>query len=294
MLTLAAGESSLVVAPEYGAAVVGWLLGGTPLLRRALPQALVGGDPHAMGCFPLLPFGNRIGLGRFRWRGVEHGLARNFGDSPHTIHGIGWRRAWSVQQAGPASAVLTLDHAGDASWPFAFSAGLKYQLSAAGLAMTLALTNRDVAPAPAWIGLHPFFPKAHDPRLCFNAGGVWENDPDGLPLRHGPVPPDWRFSEPWAIAQSRLDNCFTGWDGVAAIDAGPASLRIEADGVFRHLQVFTPSWADFFCVEPVSHVPDALNRPDLPADQPMAVLQPGETLAGTVRLWVRSGAGVSS
>ena len=80
-----------------------------------------------------------------------------------------------------------------------------------------------------------------------------------------------------------MDNCFTGWDGTADFQSGPASLRIEASEVFRQLQVFTPSWADFFCVEPVSHVPDALNHADLPTDQTMHILQPNETLGGTVR-----------
>lgn len=284
MLTLVSGASSLVVAPEFSAAVTGWMLGGTALLRRALPQATVGGDRHAMGCFPLLPYGNRIGHGRFRWRGVDYRLARNFGDSEHTIHGIGWQRAWSLAQTDAGSATLTLDHQPDNSWPFAFQASVDYSLSPAGLTVTIRLTSLHDAPAPAGIGLHPFFPKRHDPKLRFDASAVWENDDDCMPLRHGPVPEAWHHSDPWAIAQSRLDNCFTGWHGVADIDAGPASLRIEADAVFRNLQVFTPSWADFFCVEPVSHVPDALNRPDLAAEQAMQILAPGETLAGTVRL----------
>jgi aldose 1-epimerase len=80
-----------------------------------------------------------------------------------------------------------------------------------------------------------------------------------------------------------LDNCFTAWDGTADILAGRASLRIEASAVFRQLQVFTPTWADFFCVEPISHVPDAVNRSDLPIDQAMHILEPNETLSGTVR-----------
>ncbi len=97
-------------------------------------------------------------------------------------------------------------------------------------------------------------------------------------------PPTGSTTEPRRIAESRLDNCFTGWDRTADIQAGPASLRIEASEAFRQLQVFTPSWADFFCVEPVSHMPDAVNRPDLPADQAMHVLRPNETVSGTIRL----------
>ena len=119
--------------------------------------------------------------------------------------------------------------------------------------------------------------------LRFDASGAWENGPDSLPSRHGPPCADWQHTEPRAVAGSHLDNCFTGWDGIAECLAGPASLRIDASEVFRQLQVFTPSWADFFCVEPVSHVPDALNRADLPIEQAMHVLQPNETLGGTVR-----------
>jgi aldose 1-epimerase len=283
MLTLTSGASSLVVAPEYGAGLTGWMLGCTPILRRALPQAAVGRDPHLMGCFPLLPYGNRIGRGRFHWCGRDYELAPNFGGDPHTIHGVGWLRAWTVEEAGPRSVTLSLEHHPDSSWPFAFNAEIGYSLSGAALTVTIQITNRHTAAVPAGIGLHPHFPKANNPMLRFNASGAWENGPDSLPSRHGPSCADWRHAEPRSVAESRLDNCFTGWDGTAEFQAGPAGLRIEASEVFRQLQVFTPSWADFFCIEPVSHVPDAMNRPDLPTEHAMRVLQPNETLGGTVR-----------
>jgi aldose 1-epimerase len=284
MLTLTSGASSLVVAPEFGAAITGWMLGTTPLLRRALPQASTFGDRHGMGCFPLLPYGNRLGHARFAWRGSEYTLKRNFGDQPHTIHGIGWQRRWAVTESSSRSATLTLDHQPDASWPFSFEAAMTYTLEGTSLTVTIRLTNRHYRPAPAGIGLHPFFPKAGDPGLRFLATGAWENGADILPLRHGPQPPEWRHDKPRPVLHSRLDNCFTGWSGGADILAGSASLRIEASDVFRNVQVFTPNWADFFCVEPVSHVPNALNLPDLPPDQAMHVLASDETLSGTVRL----------
>jgi len=34
----------------------------------------------------------------------------------------------------------------------------------------------------------------------------------------------------------------------------------------------------------VSHVPDAINRPDLPKSQAMTVLEPGQTLSGSMTL----------
>jgi aldose 1-epimerase len=283
MLALTSGSSSIVVAPEYGAALTGWMIERTPMLRRALPQATVGGDLHAMGCFPLLPYGNRIGYRRFRWEGVEYTLEPNFGDNPHTIHGVAWQCAWVVEQATPRSATLSFQHRPDPSWPFAFDALVAYDLSDTSLTVTIQMTNRHGGPTPAGIGLHPFFPKAGNPSLRFNATGAWDSGPDALPLTHGPCRPDLLHAEPRAVRDSRLDHCFTGWDGTADILAGAASLRIEASEIFGPLQVFTPFWADFFCVEPVSHVPDAINRRDLAPGQAMHVLRPDETLSGTIR-----------
>jgi aldose 1-epimerase len=253
------------------------------MLRRSLPQATIGGDPHAMGCFPLLPYGNRLGRGRFHWCGTEYALEPNFGDSPHTIHGVGWRRAWAVEATTPGSITLALDHCPDPAWPFAFSACLRYILSDSALTIDIRITNRHAAPAPAGIGLHPFFPKSYTPSLRFNATGVWQNGADALPATHAPPPAAWQHTIPRPERDSRLDNCFTDWDGTADILAGPASMRIEASQVFRQLQVFTPSWTDFFCIEPVSHVPDAINQLGLRPEQAMHVLQPDATLAGTVR-----------
>lgn len=284
MLSLRVGESSVVVAPELGAGLTGWLLGGTAMFRRALPQTAIGRDVHAMGCFPLVPYGNRIGYARFRWQGQDYPLRHNFGDSPHTIHGVGWQRPWSVEETGTDFATLSLAHRPDPGWPFAFDAQVEYRLTARALRIALQVTNRHDGAVPAGIGIHPFFPKVNDPALRFNCAGAWDNGRDALPLRHGVPPQTWSHVTARSIARSRLDNCFTGWDGSADILAGPAGLRMEASAAFRNLQVFTPDWADFFCVEPVSHVPDALNHPALPADQSMHVLQPNETLSGTLSL----------
>ncbi len=283
MLTLRSGPNTMVVAPEHGAGVIGWMMAGTSVLRRAVPSAAVAGNPHTMGWFPLLPYCNRIGQGRFVWQGREYDLAPNFGDNPHTIHGIGWQRPWSVESVADDRVALSLTHAADAFWPFAFRADIAYRVEPAAVAVTMAITNRHAAAAPAGLGLHPYFPKTNAAALRFDAAGVWVNGPDMLPSAQGVVPPDWDHTLARPVAPSRLDNCFTGWNGQAEILAGPASLCIDASAVFGNLQVFTPDWGDFFCVEPVTHVPDALNRPGLPPDQAMATLRPDQTLDGTIR-----------
>jgi aldose 1-epimerase len=289
MLTLRGARSdSLVVAPEHGAAIVGWTVNRQSLLRRARSEAVTAGNPHAMGCFPLVPYGNRISAGRFRWAAREYTLDRNFGDHPHPIHGIGWQRPWTTEAVTSARVRLSLVHSAQGeqarAWPFPFSAELNYDLEDRGLIITIRVTNRHDAPAPMGIGVHPYLPKAGATALRFKASGVWINSADSLPLRHQAVPPEWDHAAGRPISTRLLDNCFTGWTGPARLEAGPASLEFTASEVFPNLQVFTPPWADFYCVEPVSHVPDAINRPDLPPGQSMQVLEAGETMRGSIRL----------
>ena len=99
MLRLGGDDIAIVVMPASGAALLGWVLDGTHILRPARPEAVMNGDVRGLSCFPLVPFCNRIANGRFVWRGVEYRLDRNFGDHPHAIHGLGWQRAWQVLSA---------------------------------------------------------------------------------------------------------------------------------------------------------------------------------------------------
>lgn len=288
MLTLQAGESSLVLAPEIGGAIVGWTFGNIPLLRRPMPDAIVPGNVRGLGCFPLVPFSNRIAWGRFRWDVSDYTPERNFGDHPHTIHGIGWQSAWGVASVSATSASLTLRHEATGAqarhWPFAFAAEQCFTLARDALHVTLALTNLHQGSAPAGLGLHPYFPRTGTPTLRFSAAHVWLNGEDFLPAQRIAVPPEWDHAAGKRIGSASLDNCFAGWDGRAHITwaSGGPGLAIEADGLFRHLIVYTLPGQDFFCVEPVSHMTDAVNRADAVPDHGLRILAPEETLRGAV------------
>jgi aldose 1-epimerase len=277
MIQLTRGEDSLVLTPEYGGSIVGWTRRGIHIFRRPSPAAVLLGRQSAMGLFPLLPFCNRIAQCRFTWDRQTYELAANFGDSPHAIHGIGWQRAWQVETVSAAGATLSLHHDASSAWPFAFEAHLTYSLTARGLTLNIDATNLHPAIAPMGIGAHPWFPRAAEAAITFQAAGVWFTR-DTLPVRHGAIPPAWDFANGRQVDREPLDHCFTGWSRVVRMPG----VRIEADPVFGNLQVYTPSGKDFFCVEPVSHVPDAINRPDLPAMQAMTALAPGQTLSGSM------------
>ncbi len=275
MLTLSGGDDSLILAPEHGGAIVGWTRRGTHMFRRPSPDAVMLGRPGAMGCFPLVPFCNRIAWGRFSWAGRNYELAANFGDHPHAIHGVGWQLPWLVESVTSDSATVSLHHDPSPGWPFTFAARLIYRLTVQGLTVQIDATNLHSAPAPMGLGAHPYFPRDHGASIAFQADGVWLNR-DALPVTCAPIPSEWSHTHGRAVDREPLDNCFAGWRGEVRIPG----MRIEADQ--RNLQVFTPPEMNFFCVEPVSHVPDAINHPELPKTQAMTVLAPGETLSGTM------------
>lgn len=247
MLTLCADDMSLVLMPEQGAGILGWTRGDIPLLRHAVPRAVVPGTVREMAGFPLVPYSNRIARGQFSFGGAFYQLALNFGDHPNSIHGVGWQRAWQVTQIARDKALVSLHHSPDPGWPFAFDAMLQAELMPDALRIALTVTNRHSAPAPAGLGLHPFFPRG-TATLQFRADTVWHNGADMLPTTRAAIPPDWDHASPRAVGSAALDNCFEGWTGTATLAWPDRTLTLEASEIFRHLVVYTPPGQDFFCV----------------------------------------------
>ena len=70
------------------------------------------------GCYPLVPYSNRLGYRRFRFKGKDYQTAPNFDDNPHSVHGVGWKRPWEIVSNGATEAVLRYRHEADEHWPF--------------------------------------------------------------------------------------------------------------------------------------------------------------------------------
>ncbi len=262
-------------------------------MRETPDEALRDGLVRQTSSYPLIPYSNRIAHGRFSFEGADYRLALNFGDHPHSIHGNAWQRPWQVAEANAARCRLTFVHrpAGDEArgWPFAYRAEQIFDLAPDGLTLTMVLENQDERAMPAGLGLHPFFPKRPGVHLQFSADAVYPNGEDSLPTRSMTVPGEWDYSALRDLGEPRLDNCFKGWSGTARIvyEQERVAIRLSADPIFSHLVVYVPSGRDFFAVEPVSHVNNAVNRPDIP-DRGLKVLRPGERLTAKVRFAVEA------
>ena len=264
---LRAGDLRLAVRPDLGGCIAGLWHRNAPVLLSAEPHTLRASRPS--GSFPLVPYSNRLGNRRFQWQGVDHTTAPNFGDSPHSLHGVAWLRAWQVVSFEPAGLVLRYEHRPDAHWPFAFAAEQHFTLTPARLSVRLAMTNTSPQAQPAGLGWHPYFPKRARSHLHTQVTRRWEVDNAQLPTH--PVAQD-RIDDP--IAQLRLDHCFDGWCGRALLHDEQFSLELCSS--LRHLVVYTPQDKDYFCVEPVSHVNNAIQMPD-PLQHGLVALPPGDT-----------------
>jgi len=277
--TLEAGAMRLAFDPALGGAILSLTHEGRDLLRPT-PQGAA--DVLETACFPLVPYANRIADGRFGFAGRTAHLSRNMAGQAHPLHGDGWRGAWQVEARGGDFAALGFEPA-VSEWPWRYRALQTFRLGPDGLSVELEVTNLDTAPGPFGLGLHPYFPHSPTARLTARTTGLWFVSDDLLPVEHIPTSP-WVAGA--ALRSARLlDHCHSGWDGAARIDLGPGlpSLNLTASAGFGWLHLYAPPDQDFFCVEPVSHAPNAVNMPD-PIAQGVHVLQPGETLKTGMRL----------
>jgi len=294
-VALAAGDAALNVAPAIGGAVTLFTWRGKPVLRPTSPASIAASDVRTCGCYPLVPYSNRIRDAKLRFDGRTYALAHNFGDHPNSIHGVGWQRAWTVAARSGASVQLRLHHDGVADpggWPWSFEARQTFTLSAddraCTLHVTMTITSLADAPFPFGLGWHPFFPKPPDARLQFDARGVWRNDATQLPLALEALSADTDFSVERPLEGVVLDNVFVGWNGHALIERGDMTVAIDAERACGCLVVYAPQGRDFVAVEPVSHETDAFNRAaDGATDTGMRVLGPGTSFSCTMRLTAR-------
>jgi aldose 1-epimerase len=273
---LQAGRLRATVRPDLGGCLAGLWHAGLPVLRCTPPEAL--DSVRLSASYPLVPYSNRLAHCRFEWQGQTHHTQPNFPNSPHSLHGVGWLRAWTVVQAQADQVQLRYSHAPDADWPFAFEAEQHIRLTPDALHMTLSMRNTGAQAQPAGLGWHPYFVRREGAQLDIDLASRWDKDASELPLAETPV--DGLHAR---VDTLDLDHCFAGWPGVARLRDPQMSLSLHSD--LRWLVVFTPTGRDFYCVEPVSHRNDAIHSPE-PQAQGLVSLAPGDTLRSQMRLQI--------
>jgi aldose 1-epimerase len=274
----------LSLLPALGGSVLAFTCNGQDILYRAAGRPP--SNPLETAGFPLFPFSGRINEAKFQWRGREIRLEGNFLPEPHAIHGQAWLGTWQVDSLTAETARLSFDYEpGD--WPWAYRAIQDFKLTPEGLHLTLSLENRSGEEMPAGLGWHPYFPRG-DARLSANVSGIWQAEEGMIPDQLASLTPDTDLREERDVHTLRLDNAFLASPANARISWPSRNLHVSmrSSDTLGQLVVFVPEGKDFFCVEPVSHAPDAVNSHHEHAVTGLQTLGPGETLRAEIILAV--------
>lgn len=272
MITIESGPWRLALDPAAGGSVTSLDWHGHPLLRRQLVAGVLNS-----GCFPLVPFSNRLRHSQFVWRGQKVQLPGNHPENPAepAMHGLGWRLPWHVVLHGADRIGLAVDVA-SGDWPWAFRAEQDFRLYGTAAWFDLAITNLADMPMPAGLGFHPFFPCDAATRLQALHRGEWQVDADCLPtsLDRRDHARDWWAGQP--VASRSVDTVYTDRSGPITIHwpGNRLGLNINPDDDLPFTTIYVPPGAPFFCAEPVSHSTDAFNRAE--PGNGLRVLAPGE------------------
>lgn len=268
MIELAAGGWRARLRPEIGGSITALSCDGLPFLRTMADQA---DHPLQAGCFPLVPYANRIAAGRFSFGGHAARIEPNLQGQNHPLHGFGWLAEWQCIRHDGSSALLEHAFVGSAEWPWPYVAHQHVALDENGLTIRLMVCSTGDRPAPMGLGLHPYFRRTRDTILTFRADAMLGIDDECLvDGSRSPADTLAQWSDGAALPDVLVDHCFAQWRGTATIADEHGIIAIEGFGT-PHCHVYAPPGGEELCIEPVSHTPDALNR----APKEMIVLPPG-------------------
>lgn len=275
ILNLACGDTRLDIAPNLGGGIAAFTWCGRNIFR----PGILGNDPLLLSSFVLTPFANRIAKGVLGETGLHLRPNRPVVDPLHAIHGYGWTAVWQVKERNETSAVLVHSSMGG-DWPWDYQAEQIFSVSQDGFEQRLSITNRSRIPMPSGLGLHPYLPRANA-NLALEAEGIWHSDDGNLPSHFERTPKnrDWLDGEP-------LDNALVGRRGPIVITWPTHRLVVEPQADLSFTHIYSPRDEDYFCIEPVSHMPNAINRPEPESETGLKWLEPDETWQTSVRFLV--------
>jgi aldose 1-epimerase len=267
VIALARDDLRMRVASQ-GGAVLDAYWRGTPILRPFKGDATGALDPVSCGCFPLVPFCNRIEENVFQFDEASYRLQPNTDWDRHYLHGDGWLSDWTITAQDPASLTMALAVDGPV---YAYAAEQTVSLHPDTIDITLTVENTRDRPMPFGLGLHPFFPLTPATTLKAGADRFWTEKHDFLPDECMSIPDDLDFSAPAPLPDRWINSGFEGWNGEARIEwpEHDVGLHLTAGTnagryfLFRSDTSFEPDFqADYFCFEPMTHTANGHNLPD--------------------------------
>ncbi|MFY7777288.1 MAG: hypothetical protein ACOVQ8_03330 [Elstera sp.] len=286
-----AGFLSACLWPQAGGRIASLRFappGRTPL-DILVPLTRTPFDPDVWpkgGCYPLVPWSNRIRNAQFSVEGRTIALRPHPACLPHAHHGFTHQRRWDLSNAAPTTAQMSYTHSPDAdAWPWAFIAVQTLRIAPDGLSIDLSVTNVGTDPMPVGMGLHPFLVVSPGDEIDFITKSEWRADADGLAISLSPVAGGAVHCVQGSQGSTRY---FAGWQGIAVLRRiEGARVTVTASAPLDHLVFHVPEGGAYACLEPVSHVADAFNLAAKGvAKTGFLTLAAGQTLSTSVHIGV--------
>lgn len=249
--------------------------------------ALLAGYPVGAVCpdyrgWVLMPWPNRVGDGAYELSGRRLQLPLTEPERGNALHGlVGWVE-WTLAHHDDTHASLRLALVPQTGYPFPLDLAVDYELTDAGLRVTLAATNAGGTAAPYGTGHHPYFTfdrPVDDLTLRIPATTWCPMDERGLA---GPAQPvdgtAYDFRAGRRIGDAVVDHPFGGLTDRAVTIGDPdgRTVTLTLDDGFGWVHVFTSDTHDpprrSLAVEPTTCPPDAFRT-----GVDLVVLEPGET-----------------
>ena len=257
-ITLAAGELEAEFAPERGMVATSLRHAGEELLDAGAGRNGVVGIPL------LHPWANRLSAHEYSARGrtvhlsprllhcEEHGLP---------IHGVLARSPrWEVIHAGRAALRARLVFTGELleAFPFPHTIALTITLAPDRLAIATSITAAE--PVPIAFGFHPYLRLPGVPReewlIGLPARRHLELDGRSIPTGRGTCRPATTLQ----LGHRAFDD---GYDRLApgsafTLAGGGRTIAVALESGYPAGQVYSPTAAEFICLEPMTAPTDAL------------------------------------
>jgi len=283
-MRLAEGALELEVLPELGGRIRRLRAFGHDLLRATDDQRVLTADPYSWGCYPMVPWCNRVPGGRLVFEGTRRQLPAEF--EGHAIHGRGVTAAWTV--ASPNR--LELRDPGDDCYPWPYWAWQEFELDSDTVRIALGVENTGKDKMPAGLGIHPWFDATERPEVRLPADLVYPSM-GSCPLPGDPVPvvgaddlrtlgvPAWGLDEIWTgVTEQRIDLHWPTWG---------MSVGYRFTPNCDHVVLATIKELDAVAVEPQTHATDGHRRREAGERGGIGMLEPGERLQVEYHLEVR-------
>lgn len=275
---LAVGDQELVVV-EVGGGIRSYRCGGHDVIDGFGVVEMCSGGRGQI----LAPWPNRVGDGRFAWKGTSQQLALNEPERSNAIHGLVRWLPWVLEDRSETSLRMGCSLTPQPGWPWPIRLSVSYAISASGLRVSTTAANEGGAgPCPFGLGWHPYIAAfggvVDELVLQLPASSVYTSDDRGLPVSVGPVEGTaFDFREGRVISDLHMDVAFRdlvpGNDGRATVlvrsESRGAGTRFWMDAAFTHLMVYTGDTLGDesrrrrgLAVEPMTCAPDMLRNGD--------------------------------